>query len=162
MVPKRRFWKAQQTNFRESNKANRMRFWTNFHSVVAQKEYSKTWKVLQKRTHKALCSRPKSSFVEHRIRIILGTSCRRVVLYLLARKLQDASSHIDRVDSSVDVRYLFCISENHKMHIAHRPSVESVSISSLYLLARKSQDAYRTSSHEGSEQKIAQFRSHLS
>ncbi len=47
-------------------------------------------------------------------------------LYLLARTSQDASSHIDRVDSSVDVRYLFCISwpENHKMH--HRTSTESI------------------------------------
>ena len=46
-------------------------------------------------------------------------------LYLLARKSQDASSHIDRVDSSIDVRYLLCICwpENHKMH--HRNRVDS-------------------------------------
>jgi len=36
-----------------------------------------------------------------------GTSCRRLVLlYLLARRTQDASSHLDRFDSPVDVRCL--------------------------------------------------------
>ncbi len=69
----------------------------------------------------------------------------------IGQKIISCISHIDRVESSIDVRICFvCIywPENHKLHIAHRPSriVVRRAISPLYLLARKSQDAYRTSS----------------
>ena len=55
----------------------------------------------------------------------------------IGQKITRCISHIDRVDSSVNVRYLLCISwpENHKMHIAHRPSrlVNRRAISALFV-----------------------------
>jgi len=97
MVTKPRFWKADQTfgnvvskhfshawvlnlgyvplkslcspneDFGQLNKALRMRFWTNFQSMVVQNETDTLEKYFKKRIRNALFSRPKSSFGEHKV-----------------------------------------------------------------------------------------------
>jgi len=73
-------------------------------------------------------------------------------------KSQHASSHIDRCDSSVDVRYLFCISwleksQHASSHIDRCDSPVDVRYLLLYLLARK----ITTTHHRTSTDAIRQF-----
>jgi hypothetical protein len=88
--------------------------------------------------------------IAHRPMSIRQSMCDIGFCILLARKSQHASSHIDRFDYPVDVRYRVLYSlgqKNHNVH--HRTSTDSIiqSMCDIWLcilLARKSQ---RASSH---------------